>query len=80
MWEGGLIAGFAERIADLEEARALDRNEFGEVGEIDEVARFCDVCLAVTPDPTMGKLICARYCHEIGGGLMVWDEWFSFKE
>ncbi len=80
MWKGGLIAGVVERIADLEEARALDRNEFGEVGEIDKVARFCDVCLAVTPDLTMGKLICARYCHEIGGGLMVWDEWFSFKE
>jgi hypothetical protein len=44
------------------------------------VARFCDVALAVIDVPSTGKLICARYCHEIGGGLTVWDEYFSLKE
>ena len=80
MWEGGLIAGFVERIADIEEARARIRDGFGETGEIGEEARLCDVVLAVTDDPTKGKLICARYCHEISGGLTVWDEYFFLKE
>jgi hypothetical protein len=80
MWEGGLIAGFIERIADLEEVRALSMNEGGIYGEICEEARFCDVVLAVTDIPTKGKLICARYCHERAGELMVWEEYFSLKE
>ncbi|PMD33645.1 hypothetical protein L207DRAFT_468984 [Hyaloscypha variabilis F] len=77
MWEGGLIAGFVERIADIEEGRAAETDEFGDASEIPEEARFSDVALAVTDDPTKGKLICARYCHEMGGELMVWDEYFS---
>ena len=77
MWEGRPIAGFVERIADIEEGRAAEAGEFGDANEIPEEARFSDVALAVTDDPTKGKLICARYCHERGGELMVWDEYFS---
>jgi Fungal specific transcription factor domain/Fungal Zn(2)-Cys(6) binuclear cluster domain len=78
MWEGKLIAGFVERIADLEDARAYELSGL-EAGEIAEEARFCDVALAVTDDPRRGKLICARYCHETGGELMVWDEYFTLQ-
>jgi hypothetical protein len=82
MWEGRLIAGFVERISDLEEAKALRWDGSGELvgGELDERARFCDVALAVTDIPTKGTLICARYYHELGGELMVWDEYFSLRE
>ncbi|KAE9367049.1 hypothetical protein N431DRAFT_82640 [Stipitochalara longipes BDJ] len=77
MWEGAFIAGFVERIADIEEGRPADADKFEDVSEIPEEARFCDVALAVTDDPTKGKLICARYCHETDGKLMVWDDYFS---
>jgi hypothetical protein len=36
MWEGGLVAGFVERIADIEEARGLIRDGFGEIVRLEK--------------------------------------------
>ena len=79
MWEGTLIAQFVERIADLEEARVNNGIFIRNSSDVSEEARCCDVVLAASEDPTCGKLICARYCHESDGGLVVWEQEFPLK-
>jgi hypothetical protein len=79
MWEASLIAQFVERIADLEESRVDLGNPLLEASDVSEKARFCDVLLVESEDPACGKLICARYCHEKGGELVVWEELFPLR-
>jgi hypothetical protein len=79
MWEASLIAQFVERIADLEESRIDHGNAILEASDVSEKARFCDVLLVESEDPACGKLICARYCHEKDGDLVVWEELFPLR-
>jgi hypothetical protein len=79
MWEASLIAQFVERIADLEESIIDHGNPIFEASDVSEKARFCDVLLVESEDPACGKLICARYCHEKEGELVVWEELFSLR-
>lgn len=79
MWEGSIIARYVEQIADFEEAAANYCGELSKSDDIPEFARFSDVILALSEDPSYGRLICARYRHEIDGKLHVWEEIFPLK-
>ena len=79
MWEGSIIARYVEQIADFEEAAANYCGELSKSDDIPELARFSDVILALSEDPSYGRLICARYRHEIDGKLHVWEEIFPLK-
>ena len=80
MWEAGLIAQFVEHVADLEESRTSDKGSVLQSRGVPEMARFCDVLLVESEDPARGRLICARYCHETDGELIVWEETLPLRK
>lgn len=80
MWEGSLIARYVEQIADSEETAACTIEPPLGSRDIPEFARFSDVVLALSENPGHGRLICARYRHEIDGELYVWEETFALKK
>lgn len=79
MWEGPTIARYVEQVADFEEAAADHCGELSESDDVPESARFSDVILAVSEDPGYGRLICARYRHEMDGKLHVWEDMFPLE-
>jgi hypothetical protein len=79
MWEAALIGQFVAQVADVEEARANIGVPLKDSCDIGEESRCCDVILSAHPDPTKGRLICARYCHEMDSELLVWEEEFLLK-
>jgi hypothetical protein len=81
VWEGALFAQFVKEVADLEKMGARSRctNGVFEAGGVrEEEERFSDVVFAVTDDPKVGRLVCARFLIESTEELVVWEHLFRY--
>jgi hypothetical protein len=78
MWEGSLIARFAAEVAKIEEAAGTGRDKNCTL-YIPERARFSDVVIAMSETPGYGRLVCARYAHELTGRLEISQRTFRFN-
>lgn len=79
MWDGKMIAKFMTKVVELEEGRTgklvLESSNVG------EEARCSDILVLFHSERVgWGRLVCARYCHESNGELVVWEEQFKLGE
>ncbi|KAH7351264.1 hypothetical protein BKA65DRAFT_255215 [Rhexocercosporidium sp. MPI-PUGE-AT-0058] len=76
MWDGKVIAKFMTQVAELEEGRAC--TFVLESSDVKEEARCSDALVLFHSERVgWGRLICARYCHESDGELVMWEEQFQ---
>ncbi|KAL5321466.1 hypothetical protein ACEPPN_009424 [Leptodophora sp. 'Broadleaf-Isolate-01'] len=76
MWDGKVVAKFMTQVTELEEGRA---NTFVlESSDVKEEARCSDALVLFHSDRVgWGRLLCARYCHESDGQLVMWEKQFQ---
>ncbi|KAG4427536.1 hypothetical protein IFR05_016979 [Cadophora sp. M221] len=76
MWDGKVVAKFMNQVTELEEGRAstavLDSSD------VKEKARCSDALVLFHSERVgWGRLLCARYCHESDGQLVMWEKQFQ---
>lgn len=79
LWVGKIIAWFITRVVDIEESQAIPTGPYIKAANIPEHARFCDVECAPSHVPRFGRLVCARFRHELDGDLHIVEDIFPLR-
>ncbi|PLB37999.1 Zn(II)2Cys6 transcription factor [Aspergillus candidus] len=79
MWDGPLMARFAEQLVEWEEsmAQGIAGRRVHTPEDVSEAARVTDAVLVGVDRPGRGRLVCARHLHETTGELLLMEREFT---